>query len=570
MPLNSKLNLKWVFYAQNQDIIKNISEKNPEISPFLIQLLINRGILNIDDIMNFLAPSPKINLPPSPYTAEIASLLKQAIFNHDRITVYGDYDADGITSTALLTHFLKKLKANVDSYLPSRFKDGYGLHSSVIKNLAKQGTKILITVDCGISNHKEINLAKELGITVIVTDHHHISDSLPPADFVINPKISKCDRLDIMAGVGVTFQLVKSLAEYFQISKTFIADYLDLVTLGTIADIVPLIGINRNIIKRGLHYIRKSKREGFAALCRVANIQQQELDIYNIAFQLTPRLNASGRMYDPSVALSLLLTDKADIANELARNLNMFNQKRQKLCDEIFEQAQRMIMTEIDLINDKAIILAKEGWHHGIIGIVASKLAELYYKPVFLIALELGKGVGSARSSGNFNIFEALSAASIYLERYGGHQGAGGLSIKQENIPLFKEKIFEYALKTFKEEDLIPSIKIDMPLKLNAVSFDLIKDIEQLEPFGNSNPCPTFASYKVKVIDPKTSKDGKHLLFRVADNNAQSYKATFWNKGNLYPLPETIDIAYFLKLNTFKGETNIQLDIVDIKQCQGD
>ena len=565
MTLKNKINFEWVINPYNQDITKTISSKFPDISPLLIRLLINRGQLEADNINDFLNPSPKIDLPPCIDNDKIAILLKDAILNQTQITIYGDYDADGITSTALLTHFLQTLKANVNYYLPSRAKEGYGLHTSAIENLAKKGTKILITVDCGISNHKEITLAKKLGMTVIVTDHHHISANLPPADFVINPKILKTAGLDIMAGVGVTFQLVKGLGEYFQIPKSCIAKYLDLVTLGTIADIVPLLGVNRNIIKRGLKYIRESKRMGFKALCDIINIKQEDLNIYNIAFQFTPRLNASGRMADASTALSLLLTQDINTANTLAETLNKLNQARQKLCNEIFEDAQRM-MADIDLINDKVIVLAQQGWKDGVIGIVASKLVEMYYKPVFLIALEGDRGRGSARSTGNFNIFKALGFSSDYLEKFGGHQGAGGLSIKKENIPMFKNTIAKYADENLTKEDLIPSVKIDMPLNFDSISFKLLEEIALLEPFGNGNPCPVFASYKVKVTDQKTSRDGKHLLFRVEENN-RAYKAVLWNKGQLYPLPSFVDIAYSLETNSFQGETSIQLNILDVKEA---
>ena len=564
MPKIKKTECKWIISDFNNEEIEKIAQKN-SISHFVARLLLNRGITDPDDIAYFLHPNPKINIASYDRIDELGKLLVDIIKDQKQITVFGDYDVDGITSTALLVSFLKSLNANVNYSLPSRYREGYGLSLKAVKDLADKGTQVLITVDCGISNLKEIELAKELGMTVIVTDHHSLPDTYPPADFIINPKIENIDGLDKLAGVGVVFLLVKSLGEYLNIPKKVIAEYLDFVAIGTIADIVPLIGVNRSIIKRGIKYVQESKRHGIKALCKISSLSQEDLDPDNIAFQLAPRLNASGRIAEPETALELFLTDSKTEATDLAARLNNFNQKRQKLCDVIFKQADEIISQEIDLTKDKVIVAVKSGWSHGVIGIVASKLSEKYYKPVFLIAMEGDKGVGSARSKCNFHIYQALKDAGEYLDKYGGHKGAGGMSLKKENISMFKEKIKEFANATIKDEDLIPSVMIDMALDIDSISDDLYTEINHLAPFGHENPKPVFASYDVEVVEQFTSKDGKHLLFKVAGKNSQAYKAVFWGNGELYPLPPSINIAYAIESCTRLGETYLQLNVIDLK-----
>lgn len=537
------------------------------ISELTAQLLINRGIKTIQEVEEFLDDSPEINFPPIPDIDYIGKTIGECITNNQLITIHGDYDVDGITSCAVFISFLKNYGAYVDCFIPSRHIDGYGLNNNTIKKLQKKGTKLLITVDCGISNYEEVKLAKQLGIKVIITDHHNLPQKLPPADFIINPKIYEDKNINILCGVGTVYHLISFLEKELKRYKKkdfLVENYLDLVCLGTIADVVELIGINRNLVKRGLEIIKKSPRVGIEALIEVCQLNKDSLTSHNVAFQLTPRLNAAGRLKEAITGLNLLLTTDKEKAFFLANELDKLNKERQDMCEQTFYQAVEIIESN-GWDKDYIIVVAQKNWHHGIIGIVGSRLLEHYFRPIFIISIEENIGRGSARGGENFHIFEALDSVSELLEKYGGHKNAGGFTINVNNIEKFREQLLKYAHNKLSENDLIPTLKIEKQISLSDLNLKIFYEIQHLKPFGQGNPFPVLCSLKTNILEQNITKDKNHLILKLTDNKT-ILKGVFWNNGNLYPLPDKeIDIAYKLRENIWQGNSNLELEIVDIR-----
>lgn len=537
------------------------------LHPVILQLLKKRGIESQEKIERFLNPRLEDLYNPMLMKGmdKAVERIKKAVRNNEKITVYGDYDVDGITSTSIIVKTLKKIGGNVDYYIPSRLSEGYGLNMDSIEKIRHRGSSLIITVDNGINCFEEVEYAKGLGIDIIITDHHEPQDLLPPSFTIINPKQKSCNYpFKNLAGVGVALKLAFALTDLNQ--KT-LEDNLDLAAVGTVADIVPLLDENRVIVKYGLERLMRTQNKGLMAIKSLLKISNVELDTSKISFLLAPRLNAAGRISSADIAVELLLTEDESNAYELAQTLERVNRERQNIESGILTQARKIIEEEVNLDKTRVIVISSRKWHPGVIGIVASKLVEIYNRPCILIALEGEEGKGSARSIPGFNIFEALSQVSHLLKRYGGHEQAAGLTIDADKIDAFAEEINDIAAKTL-SSNFSPELDIDMELTAEELSTDLATQLELLEPFGYGNPKPVFACKNFFVKNIRTMGDeDKHLRLHLKTKQNR-FTAVGFNLGvfkeelNQAPI---LDIAFFLELNRWNGFTELQLKIKDIK-----
>jgi single-stranded-DNA-specific exonuclease len=567
----SLLNKKWVFAEHNTALTQSLVQETG-IDPILLAVLAHRGIDTPKKIEEFLHPSLN-KLSPLETILNIraaAECILQAIAQKKNITIYGDYDVDGVTGTTLLYSVLKELNAkNINYYVPHRFTEGYGLNMQAITDLHTSGTELLITVDCGISNYEEIKHARDLGMDVIVTDHHMPPVVLPEANFLVNPKLNNSDfAARNLSGVGVAFKLAEQL---FQLqghppySKT--KKYLDLVVLGTIADIVPLLEENRILCMHGLEQINKRARTGIRALTEVAGLVDATLTVKDIGFGLAPRINAAGRMDSSVIAVELLLEENMHRAREIAQKLNQLNIERQ----ETGERIKQSVIAAVEKLphkdQEKVFILASAGWHPGIIGIVASQIVKQYNRPTALIALKEESGRGSIRSVEELDIFEPLSRCAYLLSDFGGHKEAAGFEIQADKVDEFKKKFTQLIEESIGFDNLIPSLKIDLELSSNDITFGLAKKLEELSPFGQSNQVPVFSTKDLSIYDFRKIGDNKHLKFSLT-NGQTIFDGVGFGLGHLYDQLRSItkaEIAFSLSINEWQGQTKLQLLIKDIR-----
>jgi single-stranded-DNA-specific exonuclease len=514
-------------------------------------------------------PSPMDEFPDLAISVE---MLKEAIASEEKIAICGDYDADGMTSTALLLRALRWLGADVDYAIPSRMKDGYGINTRIVEEFASEGVALILTVDNGISAHDAIARALELGMMVIVTDHHDLPPELPEADAILNPKlIPEFSPYRGLAGVGVAYILAVSLAQELGKLPGLTSQLLELFTLGTIADLAPLNGINRRWLKRGLKLLPHSELAGVQALIQMAGVSedQKALKPEDIGFKLGPRINAIGRLSDPQIVIELLTTTEPGIALERAMQCEQINQKRQQLCEQIEQEAIAFIeANQLDLQQQRVLVIVQPNWHHGVIGIVASRLVERYGVPVFIGTYEAEDANhirGSARGIPEFNVFEALQFCKDYLGKFGGHQAAGGFSLPTDNLDVFRQSLSEFARACLQPEHLKPLVEIDVQADFSHITSNLYRQIDALHPCGIGNPDPVFWTPNVKVVDQKIVGKGHLKLTLSQDNQPTKITAVAWRWGEYFPLPSRVDIAYKLKENTWNGNTNIELELVGIR-----
>ncbi|MEW6496682.1 MAG: single-stranded-DNA-specific exonuclease RecJ [Cyanobacteriota bacterium] len=545
-----------------------------ELSPLLGQVLINRGIQTPEEAQVFLHPETQAMPAPMDEFPDLAisvDMLQEAIANEEKIAICGDYDADGMTSTALLLRALRWLGANVDYAIPSRMKDGYGINTRIVEEFAEEGVRLILTVDNGISAHEAIARAAELGIMVIITDHHDLPPELPEADAILNPKqLPESSPYHGLAGVGVAYILAVTLAQEVGQVQGLTKQLLELFTLGTIADLAPLTGINRRWLKRGLKLLPQSQLTGIQALIQLAGVSedQKALKPEDIGFRLGPRINAIGRLADPQTVIELLTTTDQGVALECAMKCEQINQKRQQLCEQIEKEAIAYIeQTQLDWQQDRVLVIVQPEWHHGVIGIVASRLVERYGVPVFIGTYEEDKEHirGSARGIPEFHVFEALEFCKDYLGKFGGHKAAGGFSLPAENLEAFRQSLSHFAHQCLQPEHLKPLIAIDVQTDFTQITSDLYHQIDAIHPCGIGNPDPIFWTPNVKVIEQKIVGKGHLKLNLTQDNQAVNIKALAWRWGEYSPLPPRVDIAYKLRENTWNGNTSIELEIVGIR-----
>ncbi|MBD2072063.1 single-stranded-DNA-specific exonuclease RecJ [Leptolyngbya sp. FACHB-671] len=553
-----------------------------QLSPLLAQVLINRGIKTAEAAQTFL--NPEAQLLPSPIEEfpdlTIAlELLMWAIATQQRIAICGDYDADGMTSTALLMRSLKFLGADIDYAIPSRMQEGYGINQRIVEEFHEEGVKLVLTVDNGIAAYEPIARARELGLIVIVTDHHDIPEQLPPANAILNPKlIHEESPYRGVAGVGVAYILAVCLAQCLKKTQDLTTPLIELFTLGTIADLAPLTGVNRRWVKRGLKLLPKSKLTGIRALIQVAGLSNEKaLKPEAIGFRLGPRINAVGRISDPQMVIELLTTDDEGRSLELAMACEQVNQLRQQLCEQIEQEAIAWCeQSQFEPQRDRVLVVVQPDWHHGVIGIVASRLVERYGVPVFIGTYEddeREKIRGSARSIPEFHVFEALQFCGNVLERFGGHRAAGGFSMKAANLDEWRSRLQLYASHQLQPEHLKPLVSVDVQADLSQLNLSLYEQIDALHPCGIENPDPIFWTPNLRVVDQQTiGREQAHLKLTVTQDGqtqGKKMKAIAWRWGEYYPLPERLDAAYRLRLNEWNGEKNVELELVGIRLPEG-
>lgn len=558
---------RWQIATAQPELAQQIAQAT-DLSLLVAQVLLNRGITTPEQAQIFLnpdiekLPSPLTEFPDLPLSLE---LLINAINCRSRMVICGDYDADGMTSTALLLRALRFLGGQVDYAIPSRMKEGYGINQRMVEEFHEEGIEVILTVDNGIAAHAPIARARELGLTVIVTDHHDLPPELPPANAILNPKlIPETSPYRGMAGVGVAYVLAVYLATSFnrpELNQTL----LELFTLGTIADLAPLTGVNRRWVKQGLQLLPKSQLAGVQALVQVAGLSgSKELKPEAIGFRLGPRINAVGRIADPQVVIDLLTTDDPGVALERAMQCEQINRQRQLYCEEIEQEAIALSET-FDVQDDRVLVVINPGWHHGVIGIVASRLVERYGVPVFIGTNEDDGHIrGSARGIPEFHVFEALEFCKDLLAKHGGHKAAGGFSLKAENLPELRSRLRTFAHQQLAPELLKPLVTIDAESPLADADFSLFHQLDVLHPCGIDNADPVFWAANVRVGEQKRIGKG-HLKLTVSQDGASGQRklpAIGWRWGDYYPVPTHLDIAYRLRLNEWNGVVEIQLELV--------
>lgn len=570
----SKANLpaaRWRLAKIDANEIENIVKKFG-VSPLLATVISNRGLTTWEKIKSYL--EPESDSLPNPRTEfpdlnKSVILLQQAIAQGQRIAICGDYDADGMTSTALLLRALRYLKAEVDYEIPQRLTDGYGINERIVEKLATNGVGLILTVDNGISAYQPIAKAVNLGIKVIITDHHELPATLPPADAILNPKlIPPTSCYSGLAGVGVAYILAMSLVLDNSSARELQKDLLALYTLGTIADLAPLTGVNRRWLKRGLALLPQSQVIGVQALMQVAGVNegQTRLKPEDIGFKLGPRINAIGRIDNPQVVIDLLTTADMEIALNLAQICEQTNHKRQQMCQDIEIQAIAMVEnTPIPWLRDRVMLLMSPDWHHGVIGIVASRLVERYGVPVFIATYEDNPEIirGSARGIEEFSVIEALEYSKEYLIKYGGHKAAGGFSLYRENLLQFHRQLSGFAHQCLQPQHLQPLIKIDAMANLDQLHQRLYQEIDRLHPWGIGNDFPVFWTPQVQILKQRIVGN-KHLKLTIAKEDV-SLEAIAWRWREYFPLPPCLDIAYKLRENYWQGETSIELELVSVR-----
>ena len=559
------MNKKWQIFEPDKNKIEEIKSKY-KVNQLLATILANRNILKEEDIRLFLNPTRNDFYNPFLITdMDIAvNRIIKAIENKENITIYGDYDVDGITSITVLKSFLNDIGVETNTYIPNRLIEGYGLNKEAIDKISKKGCNLMITVDCGISAIEEIEYANSLGIETIITDHHEAGNEIPKAIAVIDNK-RKDSKYPFreLAGVGVVFKLIQAIGITLKLKEESYLKYLDIVCIGTISDIVPLVDENRVIAKLGLLLVAQTKNIGLRSIINSSGYNK--IDSNTISFGVAPRINACGRMGKAEEALELFLSKDKNEVNELTNKLNEHNRKRQETEKAIFENALEKIKAE-HLDENKAIIVGGENWHHGVIGIVSSKITEMYFKPSILLSFEEdGIGKGSGRSIPGFDLHEALMKCSDTIEKFGGHSMAVGITVKKDNLEKFKKE-FEQIATQSKIDEIIPIINIDAKVDLSDIDKEMVESLKQLEPFGEANKMPVFAFKNLKIDSKRALSEGKHLKLTLKDNN-YIINAIGFNIGylaNEYRIGDKIDVAGVLEINTFNGVDNLQINIKDI------
>lgn len=558
---------RWVYLDSDTD--ENIIyayRKLLNVSPLVAKVLLNRGLKDAGDAKRFIERS--VDSLYSPFLIrdmdKAVERINKALENREKITVYGDYDVDGITSTTVLVSFLRKKGAVVDAYIPDRQNEGYGVNREAIERISKSGTKLIITVDTGITAGDEVEFAKSMGTDVIITDHHECKDSVPNATAVINPKRTDCTYpFKDLAGVGVAFKLICALAGGG--AEEILDEYSDIVALGTIADVVSLTGENRIIAGEGLEKLKKNPNLGLSEVIKTIGTTQKWNSSAVVSYSIAPRINAAGRMSSAMTAVNLLLTEDVKEAEFLAGELDRENRERQNQESVIFDEAVELLSNE-KYRDKKVLILAKRGWHHGIIGVVASRICDKFQKSCILISIEDDKCKSSGRSMGGINLFEGLSACADILENFGGHAYAAGFSIKEENIEELDRRLNEYAHRVLSHR-MSRDIFIDAKVAIEDITLSHIRETEVLGPYGVGNKMPTIAVENVVISDIRTLSGGKHCRF-LAESGGKKIEVIAFGKSKIatdYVVGDVVDIAGEMNINIYNGQSRVQIIMEDMK-----
>jgi len=547
------------------------------LDPVVARLLCLRGVHDPEEALRFLTPS--LDQLHDPFRlADMAPAVDRilaAIERRERIAIHGDYDVDGITATVILRRALELLGADVEHFVPERIRDGYGLQRVAVERLHAGGASLVVSVDCGIRGADAARRARELGLDLIITDHHEPGPVLPPALAVINPKRPDCAYPEKeLAGVGVALKLVQALCLRTG-HEGWLPSFVKMAAIGTLADVVPLLGENRVIAKLGLDMLSRGPHKvGLRALLEVAGLAGRTIDSHQVAFMLAPRVNAAGRMSTPDIAMRLLLAvDEAMVgeARALAQQLDEENQRRQLEEQEILAEARRLAETDPDVGAHSVLVVAGEGWHRGVIGVVASKLVDTFHKPAIVLSVAEGLGHGSCRSIPAFDMLGALERCAHLLLRFGGHRLAAGLTLDAARLQEFRRTISAWADQTLEPDDLRPRVRIDGPLPFSAITGKTVDEVGRLEPFGPGNPRPVFHAAGVEIVDgPRRIKD-RHLKFAVRQQG-RLFRAIAWRaieRESFFAANRSgLDLAFSLAQNTYRGETTVEFSIVDSRPGQ--
>ncbi|MDP3182842.1 MAG: single-stranded-DNA-specific exonuclease RecJ [Desulfobaccales bacterium] len=558
----------WRTYPERPELVGEVSARHG-LPPLVARLLLNRGLAAPEDILAFLDPALERLHPPFRLAdLETAAVrLTRAVLQREPLAIYGDYDADGLTATALLRQFFQELGLKCVTYIPDRLTEGYGLKVPALKELAAQA-RLLVTVDCGISDAAEVAWATAQGLEVIITDHHEIPHELPPALAVVNPKRGGEDYpFGELAGVGVALLLALGVRAQLRDAGWFrdheepnLRAYLDLVALGTAADVVPVVGENRILVQNGLKVMEESRRPGLVALKEVTGLEGKPISYRDLVFKLAPRLNAAGRLGQARGALELLLSDDLRQARVQANYLHNLNRQRQALEEEVLRQADSFIRQQ-GLNKRPVMVLALEGWHPGVLGIVAARLAEAYFRPVALVSLEDGWGRGSARSIEGFHLFKGLDACRAYLTKYGGHQAAAGFVLPAENLTALQDALEKAFRDQMGPEHPKPTLKVDAQVNLADLDDDFFQHLDRLRPFGPGNPEPVFACTGVDCLTSRVVGE-RHLKVQLAQKDCIR-EAIAFDQASCHPLTGTLEVAFSTRLTHFQGRPTPELRLLD-------
>ncbi len=556
---------QWVFPPSLTGEIDAQLSNFPRI---LRQILANRGITTQEMAKKFLAALPPEDTNPRHMLGipEAVDRIKQAVLSKEKIVVYGDYDADGVTATVLLCEVLEKLNANVQSYIPNRFDEGYGLNNEALLSLKGSGCGLVISVDCGIRSLDEADYSRKIGLDLIITDHHHPGDTLPGAFSIINPKQSECPYPEKdLAGVGIAYKLAEAVSAEFTSggSDSIIKHSLDLVAIGTVADMAPLIGENRYFVKAGLGEIRAGHRQGLRSLIGVSDLLPQKISSTDIGFMLGPRLNAAGRLESALDALKLLSSKDASEAGLLAQKLNNQNRERQELTSKILSHALEAA-TKLDP-EGLLLIAVHPDYNPGVVGLVASRMTEKYYRPAIVAHAADGTIRGSCRSIPEFHITKALDECSDLLVRHGGHAAAAGFTVKSEHWDEFVQRILSIARRSLGQMDLQPVTRADASVQFTELNAETYNSIQLIQPTGMSNPPVIFGSHNIKVVRGwPVGRDSAHLKLKLSDGTI-TFDAIAFRFGHLINnLPAEIDLLYTFEVNEYNGNETFQLNVIDI------
>jgi len=566
---------RWIIREVEEACVEHLA-RECAIPALVAGVLANRGITEPNVARCFLSATladihdPFLLLGMDQAVARLAA----AVVNGEPVCIYGDYDVDGITAVSLLVSFFSALGATVFSHIPLRLEDGYGLSAEGIASVAEQGARVIVSVDCGITAVAEAELCRKLGVDLIITDHHTPGETIPAAHAVINPHQPGCTfPFKFLAGVGVAFNLLIALRTRLRENGYFadrpepnLRQYLDLVALGTVADIVPLVDENRIFVSFGLRELNVSSRPGIQALKGVSGIDGP-VTCGVVGFRLAPRLNAAGRLEDAALGVDLLLCSDLQRARVMAEALDASNTERQALEQQILREAVAMVKKDPARTGNKSIVLASESWHPGVIGIVASRLVDMFHRPTILIALQDGNGRGSGRSIPRFHLHDALNACAEHIVKFGGHKYAAGLSIDEATLETFVARFEAVADGLLSAEDLQPELMIDAEIAPDELTLHLAEQLEVLAPFGMGNPEPVFMLRGVTVVEQRILKD-RHLKLRLTADG-RSFDAIGFNMANREPLVKRCDVAFTVGVNAWKGKKYLQLRLKDLRPVEG-
>lgn len=562
---------KWeLVESRPHEEIERLSRES-RIPYTIARILINRGIETPEQVDRFFNPTnahlhdPFLMRDMEPAVERIV----MALGRRERIAIYGDYDVDGITAASMLYLFLKDLGGDVVPYIPDRQNEGYGISETGIVELRKGGAGLIVSVDCGITSIAEAKIANSMGIDLIISDHHEPGDALPEALAVCDPKREGCGYpFKELSGVGVAYKIAQGIIQRLNLDAEYAEKYMDLVALGSAADIVPLVDENRVFVKLGLEKINNQPEVGLASLIETACIKAGKIEVGDIVFGIAPRINAVGRLGSALRAVKLLTTRDRSFSREVAGVLEEENRRRKDIDNTTLEEAVAEIERTMNPFEARSIVLSRDGWHPGVIGIVASRLIERYYRPTVMITIEGGQGKGSARAIAKFDIYQALKACSDLLLQFGGHKYAAGLTIAKENIPEFKKRFEQVCRDMIPEEDLIPKIKIESEISLDEITSEVVGSLKRFAPFGPKNNRPNFFSRGLDVLDIPRIVGSNHLKFRAGQGGV-SFEAIGFNLGQQISRfgngNRTVEMVYAVEENEYNGRKSVQLRIKDLR-----